>query len=66
MKPRKSLGVKVFATPIIQLGDILKVSYVEDGVSQTGFSSGRFVVYQIDYSRDSSGPTMDIYLSEVI
>lgn len=66
MKPRKSLGVKIFASPLIQLGDILRVSYIDDDIVQTGFSSGRFVVYQIDYSRDSNGPSMDVYLSEVV
>lgn len=74
MKPRKSVGAKIFATPILQLGDIVEIIYNDstDSVANTdividqlGFTSLRFVVYQIDYSRDSSGPTMDIYLSEV-
>lgn len=65
MKSRKSIGAKIFATPIIQLGDVVEIFYDSDNISQTGNSSGRFVVYQIDYSRDGNGPTMDLYLSEV-
>lgn len=65
MKPRKSVGITAFASPMIQLGDIVDISYVDDNVTQIGYSSQRFVVYQIDYSRDASGPTMEIYLSEV-
>jgi hypothetical protein len=47
MKPRKSIGVKIFATPTIQLGDIVSINFV-------------------DYQRDQSGPSMTIYLSEVL
>ena len=64
MKPRKSIGLKVFSMPTIQLGDIVKVDYTENGVNKGG--NGRYVVYNIQYSRNSSGPDMTIFLSEVI
>jgi ribosomal protein S6E (S10) len=64
MKPRKSMGVKVFSMPTIQLGDIVKVDYVENGVDKGG--QGRYVVYNIQYSRTSAGPDMTLFLSEVI
>lgn len=64
MKPRKSIGLKVFSMPTIQLGDIVKVDYIENGVNKGG--DGRYVVYNISYSRNSNGPDMTIYLSEVI
>jgi hypothetical protein len=67
MKPRKSIGVKVFANPMIQLGDIVTIDYVDsDGVNQVSFADSRFVVYNITYERSSAGPSMEIYLSEVI
>lgn len=64
MKPRKSIGISLFAMPMLQLGDIVQVDYIADEIFQiTPYS--RFVVYQIDYSRNESGPTMTVYLSEV-
>jgi len=67
MKPRKSLGIKIFAMPIIQLGDIVKIDYTnKDGVSEITNPSSRFVVYSIEYDRSSAGPSMNVYVSEVV
>jgi hypothetical protein len=66
MKPRKSLGIRIFADTTIQLGDIVSVSYDDAlGVNQVAKPSDRFVVYSIDYSRSAEGPEMTLYLSEV-
>jgi hypothetical protein len=65
-KPRKSLGVKIFSIPTIQLGDIVTLDYKENGIDIAANSSNRFVVYNIDFSRSSNGPEMQLYLSEVI
>jgi hypothetical protein len=67
MKPRKSVGINVFAMPIIQLGDIISIDYKDkDGTIQISDTTKRFVVYSIDYSRASgSGPEMILYVSEV-
>jgi hypothetical protein len=64
MKPRKSIGVDIFAMPILQLGDIVQVDYSSEDVYQVS-PSDRFVVYQIDYSKTVDGPVMKIFLSEV-
>ena len=64
MKPRTSIGLDVFAIPILQLGDIVQVDYSANDVNQVSPSS-RFVVYQIDYSRQNAGVSMSVYLSEV-
>jgi hypothetical protein len=66
MKPRKSIGVKIFANPTIQLGDILTINYEEDLVDLLVEKDKRFVVYNIEYSKSLSGPEMTIYLSEVV
>ena len=66
MKPRKSIGLKIFANPMIQLGDIVKIEYIENSIDKLGSQDSRFVVYNIEYSRDGSGPDMNIFLSEVI
>ena len=66
MNPRKSIGVKIFATPTIQLGDILTINYKDStGLDLVTPDSSRFVVYNIEYARNNSGPNMTLYLSEV-
>jgi hypothetical protein len=66
MKPRRSVGLNVFAMPILQLGDIVEIVYKdESGISQVADDNSRFVVYQIEYSRSPEGPDMNVFLSEV-
>lgn len=66
MKPRKSVGLSIFAMPTIQLGDIVKIDYVTPNNNRDIASAdSRFVVYNIEYNRGSEGPEMTIYLSEV-
>jgi len=65
MKPRRSVGVSIFANPAIQLGDIVSIDY-SDSVGEVAFEpEKRFIVYSIDYKRDISGPSTTLYLSEV-
>lgn len=66
MKPRKSIGIKVFANPMIQLGDIVSIDYTKDGVSQVAKPTDRFIVYNIEYTKSISGPEMTIHVSEVV
>jgi hypothetical protein len=65
-KPRKSIGVKIFAIPTIQLGDIVSVEYKENNISMASSPESRFVVYNIEFSRSSQGPDMTLFLSEVV
>jgi hypothetical protein len=66
MVPRRSIGVKIFSNPMIQLGDVVEVVYKNNnGVDEATLDGNRFIVYSIEYSRDSSGPDMTVYLSEV-
>jgi hypothetical protein len=64
MVPKKAVSVEIFANPMIQLGDIVKVNYTSDNVQQ--LPDSRFVVYQIEYNRSSDGPSMTLYLEEVV
>jgi hypothetical protein len=64
MVPKKSMSLTVFANPMIQLGDIAKVNYTVDGVQQV--PNSRFVIYNIEYQRGPDGPSMTLYLSEVV
>ena len=66
MKPKKSIGLSMFAIPTLQLGDIVTINYKnETGLDIITSADTRFVVYNIDYSRAENGPQMTIYLSEV-
>lgn len=65
-KPRKSLGIEVFANPMLQLGDIVNVDYVDaDGIDVVAASNIPYVIYNIEYAKTSSGPSMTVHLSEV-
>jgi hypothetical protein len=67
MKPRKSVGLRVFSMPTLQLGDIAKIQYTSnDGIDKISLNDSRFVVYNIEYSRSPEGPEMTVYLSEVV
>lgn len=67
MKPRLSVGVKIFYNPMIQLGDIVTIDYKDlNGNDVIASESTRFVVYNIQQDRDQEGPSMTLYLSEVI
>jgi predicted nucleic acid binding AN1-type Zn finger protein len=66
MKPRKSVGLRIFSTPTIQLGDIVNIEYKDsERVDQILPSTSRFVVYNIEYTKNSEGPEMTLHLSEV-
>ena len=66
MKPRRSIGVKIFANPMIQLGDIINLNYVNNNIDMVAPTTSRFVVYNIEYARDTDGPEMTVFLSEVV
>jgi hypothetical protein len=66
MKPKKSIGINIFAIPTLQLGDIVTIDYKDSsGLDLVASDLSRFVVYNIEYSRNNNGPNMTIYLSEV-
>jgi hypothetical protein len=66
MKPRKSIGMSVFGMPTLQLGDLVSIKYkTKEGVDELGPEDGKFVVYYIEYAKDSQGPLVNIFLSEV-
>jgi hypothetical protein len=60
------MGVKIFANPMIQLGDIVSVDYVDNGIDMVSSIEKRFVVYNIEYTRENNGPSMTVFLSEVV
>jgi hypothetical protein len=66
IRPRKSIGLNIFSMPTLQLGDVVKISYKDnDGINLVSDEDTKYVVYNISYTRSSSGPDMTVYLSEV-
>lgn len=66
MRPRKSIGLKIFPIPIIQLGDIVNIEYKDiNDINLITSSEKKFLVYNIEYTRSEKGPDMTLYLSEV-
>jgi len=66
MEPKKAIGIKIFANPMIQLGDIVNINYKNiDGVDLVTQEDTKFIVYNIEYSRRLTGPDMTAYLVEV-
>lgn len=66
-KPRKSIGLKIFNIPTLQLGDIVRIDYKDSsGVDQLVSSEKDFIVYNIEYGKTNTGPTMQVYVSEVL
>ena len=66
IRPRKVFEIDTFATAHIQLGDIVTLDYKDNsGLDLVTSDSSRFVVYNIEYARSESGPSMTVYLSEV-
>jgi hypothetical protein len=66
MVPKKSIGLKIFATPTIQLGDIVTINYKDsNNLDLVTSTNSRFIVYNIEYARKINGPDMTLYLAEV-
>lgn len=64
--PKILVGINTFATQNLQLGDIIEINYKNnDGVDVISDPSKRFVVYNIEYSKNASDETMTMYLAEV-
>jgi hypothetical protein len=66
IRPRKSVGLKIFSMPILQLGDLVNINYKDnEGIDLIDSETNKYVVYNISYSKSVNGPEMTVYLSEV-
>ena len=63
--PRKTIGITAFGVPHLQLGDIVKVNYNNGSVDIVCDPETRFVVYNIEYSKDSGQTSTTVHLAEV-
>ena len=65
MRPKKLVGANIFAMPILQLGDIVKIDYNKEDVDVISDPEKEFVIYNINYERDVNGPNMTVYMAEI-
>jgi hypothetical protein len=64
--PRKTIGVNTFATPTLQLGDIVTMNYKNsDGLYVIADTNERYVVYNIENQKGPTGTQMTVHLAEV-
>lgn len=64
--PKILVGINTFATQNLQLGDIIQINYKNnDNLDVISDENKRFVVYNIEYSKNNSDETMTMYLAEV-
>lgn len=63
--PRKTVGISAFGVPHLQLGDIVQVNYNDESINIICSPETRFVVYNIEYSRDSGQTSTTVHLAEV-
>lgn len=64
-RPRIKLSLEVFANPLLEVGDKVKVFDKSRGYNETTFGPKTFVISSISHSINSGGPTMSIDLMEV-
>lgn len=64
-RARLLVGVEIMNNPMIQLGDIGTIQYSSGGVDKVAKPSKKFVIYNIEQSRDFNGPKTTVYMSEV-
>jgi len=65
---KKTVGLNTFATTNLQLGDIVNIDYKDeqgDGVDIISPEEKRFVIYNVQYQKDSGGLSTTLYLVEV-
>jgi hypothetical protein len=66
--PKKVVGINTFATTNLQLGDIVTIDYKDpqgEGINIIAPEDKRFVIYNMEYQKNSSGLTTTLYLVEV-
>ena len=63
-RPRQQVGINMFFNPMVQLGDIVTVSYTGRDSDLVADPDKRFVVYSIEQKRSSEGPETTLYLSQ--
>lgn len=65
IKPRKQIGLELFSMPHLQLGDIVTIDYEMPSKDKFLDTTKQFVVTEMEYGRNESGPSQVIRVVEV-
>lgn len=65
MIPRKNVGLNTFGANTLQLGDIVTINYVRNGVDVIANTSKRFIIYNMEYSKNVQSVQYTVYLTEI-
>jgi hypothetical protein len=65
IKPRKNIQLEVFAMPHLQLGDIVTIDYEMPTGDKFINNTKQFIVSEMQYARNESGPSQTIRVVEV-
>lgn len=63
-KEKITIDMDVYANPLLELGDIVRVFYKEKGFTQSKVGEKSFVISKINYSVSSDGPNMVVQVRE--
>jgi hypothetical protein len=63
--PKKTVGINVFGTPHIQLGDIVNINYKDNDIDIISSETTRYVVYNIENSKQQGSSNTVIHLAEI-
>jgi hypothetical protein len=64
-KPKILVGINTFATFNLQLGDLVTINYKnKEGIDVISDINKNFVIYNIEYTKDTNGENMTMYLVE--
>ena len=63
-RTRRNVGIEIFPNTMLQLGDVVSFDYSINGFNKVSGENKKYIVYNIEYSRDYSGPQMNVYVSE--
>jgi hypothetical protein len=66
IKEKRIISMSVFANPLLEIGDRVKVYYQEKGYTDLLLGEKSFIIDAIQYSVDDSGPTMSVSLRELM
>jgi len=65
-KPKILVGIESFATFNYQLGDIVTINYKNnEGLNMISEEDTRFIIYNMEHSKDQAGEKTTVYLVEV-
>lgn len=65
MQEKRTISLEIYANPLLELGDKVKLFYKTNNYTQNIFGDKSFIISSINYSITESGPKMNIIMQEL-